>query len=95
VRAKRSGVARVRAPKGAWFTAAHSLQGAAAGGCEHADARTQYAGACGQCWEDTIRADERGELEIITRGRYDVISGKRHDDEETTAATAAFRSGAA
>lgn len=80
VKAKRSGVARVRAPKGVWFTANHRLQGSAADMCDHADARTQHAGACGQCWEEIIRADERGEVDVITRGRYDEVAVQRRID---------------
>lgn len=44
----------------AWFTSAHPLAGAAKALCGHRKERSAVGGvACGQCWEDVIRADAR------------------------------------
>lgn len=48
----------------AWLRPHHRLAGAARDACDHHDTRVIVGTvACGQCWEDTIRADERGTLE--------------------------------
>jgi len=64
VRASRSGSTGTRsASRSSWFARTHRIANAIA--CDHGEARILVGGlACGQCWEDAIRADERGELEI-------------------------------
>jgi hypothetical protein len=48
-------------PKGTWFGPKHRLAQAVAERCEHIESRRMVGGAgCGQCWEEVIRADERG-----------------------------------
>jgi ParB family chromosome partitioning protein len=64
VKAKARGAARVSSAKSAWLTKSHRL--ALSITCDHGDARTVVGGvACGQCWEAAIRADERGDLEVV------------------------------
>ncbi|WP_030526622.1 ParB/RepB/Spo0J family partition protein [Phycicoccus jejuensis] len=64
VKAKRTGTVGTNAGRSAWFTRSHPL--AASITCDHGDRRTIVgAVACGQCWEETIRAHERGELDVV------------------------------
>ncbi|WP_076260840.1 ParB/RepB/Spo0J family partition protein [Intrasporangium flavum] len=65
VRSKKSGSASTRSSsRSSWLTRSHRL--ALSIVCDHGDARTVVGGvACGQCWEAAIRADERGELEVV------------------------------
>jgi ParB family chromosome partitioning protein len=52
------GETRIRsAARPAWFTKAHPL--ASTLHCPHTSARRAVGPACGQCWENAIRADER------------------------------------
>ncbi|KZM78379.1 ParB/RepB/Spo0J family partition protein [Cellulosimicrobium sp. I38E] len=55
-----TGSASLTAPtRSAWFTKRHRLAERVAARCDHT-ARVRVGGvACGQCWEDEIRADER------------------------------------
>lgn len=63
VSAKKSGSVSTSSRRSAWFTKAHRLA-LAVDACEHGETRTLVGGvACGQCWEQAIRADERGELD--------------------------------
>lgn len=79
VKAKKRGSVGAKSTRSAWFTPSHPL--AASIACEHGDRRTLIGGACGQCWEAAIRADERGELQVTPV--YDealvlrVLSGER------------------
>ena len=43
----------------AWFTTQHRLAATVSAACTHYQSRRRIGPACGQCWEDTIRADER------------------------------------
>jgi hypothetical protein len=62
VKSRRSGSTSTRAAKrSSWLSKTHRL--AIAIDCEHAATRTMIGGVgCGQCWEEAIRTDERGEL---------------------------------
>jgi len=64
VKETRSGTATTAPLRSAWLRPHHRLGGAAGDACDHQDTRVIIGQvACGQCWEDTIRADERGHLE--------------------------------
>lgn len=53
-------------PKFAWLRQSHPLAGAARMMCDHALERVIVGNtACGQCWEEVIRADERGEVQPV------------------------------
>jgi ParB family chromosome partitioning protein len=55
----RAAMGRPVVVEGAWFTRDHPLMALAAAACSHSG-RPRVGGiACGQCWEQTIRADER------------------------------------
>jgi len=63
VKASGSGTARTTPQHSAWLRPHHRLASAAGDACDHSDRVIVGQVACGQCWEDTIRADERGQLE--------------------------------
>jgi len=64
VRAKKSGSVPAKGARSAWLTKSHAL--ALSVSCDHGDRRTIIGGvACGQCWEAAIRADERGDLDVV------------------------------
>jgi ParB/RepB/Spo0J family partition protein len=68
VRAKGSGSSSTHsANRSAWLTKSHRLAANVEAACTHDTSRRVHVGGvgCGQCWEDAIRADERGELEVI------------------------------
>lgn len=55
-----TGTATLATPRTAWFGKGHALYAAVREACDHSDTRVLIAGtACGQCWEDAIRANER------------------------------------
>ena len=61
VKARRSGSVAAKANKRDWFLSSHTLSGKVI--CHHHDTHRMLGGiGCGQCWERTIRADERRRL---------------------------------
>jgi ParB family chromosome partitioning protein len=64
-------------PTSNWSTR-HRLARDAAARCnpQHALTQVVYAGACGVCWEQSIRADERGE-DITARDEIDELAVQR------------------
>lgn len=68
VKASRTGSTSTKhATRSAWFTTAHRLAASVTQACTHDTATRAHIGAvgCGQCWEAAIRADERGDLDVI------------------------------
>jgi ParB/RepB/Spo0J family partition protein len=64
VKATKTGSVTKGNGRSAWLTKAHPL--ALSITCDHRDTRTIIGSvACGQCWEASIRADERGDLDVI------------------------------
>jgi ParB/RepB/Spo0J family partition protein len=59
--AGRTSTIALRTKRLGWFNLEHPLRDAAAASCtpQHAIDRQTLGGACGQCWEAAIRADER------------------------------------
>lgn len=66
VKSSRSGGVTRRARRQQYFAAGHPLARAASTSCHHGETRVLLAGACGRCWEDAIRADERARLEAAS-----------------------------
>lgn len=55
-----TGTAALGALRTAWFGKGHALYAAVREACDHGDIRVMIAAAaCGNCWEDAIRTDER------------------------------------
>lgn len=73
VKATRTGSAYY-GPRRKYLAHGHRLAGPVRLVCTH-DATRQLVGGvgCGECWETTIRADERGELNVIAPGGDDVV----------------------
>lgn len=78
VKASRTGSTSTRqGSRSAWFTKAHTLAATVAAACTHDVSVRVHIGAvgCGQCWEAAIRADERGDLDVVPV--YDEVAVQR------------------
>lgn len=86
VKTRGAGTVRANADRNRWFTDHHRLQYQAATSCSHDETRHLMAGACGQCWEQTIRAHERGEIDSTVPRSHEVdeVAVQRRIDGDST-----------